>query len=394
MKTPSTGYWTFFNNPKEWEIDKELKAAGEILSYRVSHKLERFNRGDMGVIRVGPDTRSIKVRGKRERLEAGIYAIVQILEPSFDGGVQLEIIKNCLNNPVLLDTLKTNKRFKDEYILKGSPQKSTMPLQKEAYEIIAKELEQPTNKPLPKSTKGNRSENDWSERECYFAVWTYDQLDSDREIVKKHLFEEVSNIINRSAKSVEFKVQNVSSFDPRPRKDKPISTAPNAQKLLSNVFKWYWGDRLKARELYGTFVQQEQFGIPAKGEINEQSKKTTTRTIIIEEGAEGHSTSKTRKRSAKLVKAGREYFKKLDPEGELRCQACGYIKPDLVKREIIQLHHTKMISELDKNGKKLSLGVAIKTLVPLCPNCHQIAHSSRPPLSKKDIKKILNNGRD
>jgi hypothetical protein len=36
MKTPQTGYWTFFNNPKEWEIDKELKAAGEILSYRVS----------------------------------------------------------------------------------------------------------------------------------------------------------------------------------------------------------------------------------------------------------------------------------------------------------------------------------------------------------------------
>ena len=72
-------------------------------------------------------------------------------------------------------------------------------------------------------------------------------------------FEEVSKIITRSAKSVEFKVQNVSSFDPRPRRDKPISTVPNAQKILGNVFKWYWDDRLRARELYGTYVQQEQF---------------------------------------------------------------------------------------------------------------------------------------
>jgi predicted HNH restriction endonuclease len=394
MKTPQTGYWTFFCNPKKWEIDKELKAAGENLPYRVSHKLERFNHGEMGVIRVGPDTRSNEVRGKRERLRAGVYAIVKIMKPTLDGRIQLKIIKNCLNNPVLLEALKANKRFKDEYILNGSPQKSTMPLQKQAYEIISKELEQPTNGSLSKSTKGNRSENDWSERECYFAVWAYDQLDSDREIVKKHLFEAVSNTITRSAKSVEFKVQNVSSFDPRPRKDKPISTAPNAQKLLGNVFKWYWGDRLKARELYGTFVQQEHFGLPAKEKINEQSKKPTTRTIIIEEGAEGHSTSKTRKRSAKLVKEGRKYFKNLDPEGKLRCQTCEYIKPDSIKGEIIQLHHTEMVSELDKNGKKVSLEVAVKTLVPLCPNCHQIAHSSIPPLSKKEIKKIINNGRN
>lgn len=393
MKTPPTGYWTFLCNPKEWEIDKKLKARGKIFPYRVSHKLERFNRGDMGVIRVGPDTRSKKLRGKRERLKAGIYAIVQILEPSFDGGIQLKIIQNCLKNPVWLDTLKANKRFKDKYILNGY-QGSSMPLQKEAYEIILNELEQPTNISLPKSTKGNRSENDWSERECYFAVWAYDQLDSDREIVKKHLFEEVSKIITRSAKSVEFVVQNVSSFDPRPRRDKPISTAPNAQKLLGNVFKWYWDDRLRARDLYGTYVQQEQFGISGKEKIDEQSKKPTTRTIIIEEGAEGHSTSKTRKRSAKLVKEGRKYFKSLDPDGKLRCQTCEYIKPDSIKGEIIQLHHTKMVSELDKNGKKVSLEVAIKTLVPLCPNCHQIAHSLTPPLSKTEIKKILNNGRN
>ncbi len=155
MKTSPTGYWTFFNNPQKWEIDKELTAKGEIFSYRVTHKLERFNRGDMGVIRVGPDKRSKKVRGKREKLEAGIYAVVQILEPNPDGGIQLKIIQNCLNNPVLLDTLKADHRFKDKYILNGY-QGSSMPLQEKAYEIIIKELAQRSKKPLPKSTKNNK----------------------------------------------------------------------------------------------------------------------------------------------------------------------------------------------------------------------------------------------
>jgi len=54
-----------------------------------------------------------------------------------------------------------------------------------------------------------------------------------------------------------------------------------------------------------------------------------------------------------------------------------------------QLHHTNMISELDKSGKKISLEEAIKSLVPLCPNCHQIAHTSRPPLSVGAIKGLL-----
>ena len=124
MTIPTTGYWTFFNNPKEWEVDKKLKEEGQISSYRVSHTLEKFNPGEMGVLRVGPDKRSIKARGKKERLKAGIYAIVQILGPSPDTrstkgkrGIRYKVIQNCLNNPVLLETLKANQRFKDKYIL-------------------------------------------------------------------------------------------------------------------------------------------------------------------------------------------------------------------------------------------------------------------------------------
>ena len=163
--------------------------------------------------------------------------------------------------------------------------------------------------------------------------------------------------------------------------------------MLGEVFDWYWKNKQKARELYPALLQEEQFGKSGKGKVATQSKKPPIKTIIIEEGAEGHSNSKVRKRSKKLLEEGRKYFKKLDHEGELRCQACKYIKPNSIEREIIQLHHTEMISELDKNGKTISLEAALKALIPLCPNCHQIAHSSKPPYSVKDIKKILNNNR-
>ena len=88
---------------------------------------------------------------------------------------------------------------------------------------------------------------DWSREECLQAVWAYDEMDMDRGIVKKHLYEQVAGLIGRSAKAVEFKLQNVSACDPRPRAEKPINEAANKQQLLKEVFDEYWADRSKGR---------------------------------------------------------------------------------------------------------------------------------------------------
>ena len=73
-----------------------------------------------------------------------------------------------------------------------------------------------------------------------------------------------------------------------------------------------------------------------------------------------------------------------------QCHACRFTKPDKVEQEIVQLHHTEMISDLDKDGKQIVLEEAIKMLIPLCPTCHQIAHTSKPPLSVDLIKRLRN----
>lgn len=231
--------------------------------------------------------------------------------------------------------------------------------------------------------------SDWTERECYFAVWIYDQLDIDNSIIKSHLYRQIANIIDRTEKAVEWKLQNVSSFDPRPREEKPIAEAPNAQKLIGNVFKWYWKDRKAARNLYENYIQGSVFKKTSSTSYSGEIDSKQYRTIVIEEGAEGYVKSKLKKRSAKLLKEGRKYFISQDKEHKLRCSACGFIKHESINNEIVQLHHSDMISEYDKSGKKMTIEDAIKLLIPLCPTCHQIAHSQKPPLSVKEIQKLI-----
>lgn len=78
---------------------------------------------------------------------------------------------------------------------------------------------------------------DWNRDECLLAVWAYDRMDQDRSLVKSRLYAEISERIGRSAKAVEFKIENVSACDPRPRSEKPISEAANKQQLLAGVFE-------------------------------------------------------------------------------------------------------------------------------------------------------------
>lgn len=235
-----------------------------------------------------------------------------------------------------------------------------------------------------------RAKSEWTERECYFAVWGYDQLNQDRNVVKTSLYREIAELTGRSIKSVEWKIQNVSHFDPRPRTEKPIAEAPNAQKLIGDVFRWYWDDKDAARTLFKSYVQESNFNLVSGTELSTTTDEHHHKNFIIEEGAEGFTTSKTRKRSAKLVTEGRKHFRSIEPDGKFRCHACGFVKPESIDREIVQLHHTEMISEVDKDGKQASLMKALESLIPLCPTCHQIAHSSKPPLSLVMIKTLLN----
>lgn len=232
----------------------------------------------------------------------------------------------------------------------------------------------------------------WSDIECYFAVWSYDRLDVDRRIVKQHLYEEIGELIRRTPKSVAYKIQNVSYFDPRPRDEKPVAIAKNAQALLGTMFKWYWTDRDFARAQYSTFLEHLQLGthFDLEAEPTEEIDTIGNHALLIEEGNQSTASRSVRRRSRALVAKAREHFMRLDAEGRLRCQACGFSAPDKIAETnlVVHLHHTKPIYLAEAKGRSTPLADAIASLCPLCPTCHAIAHTTRPPLSLDAIKNI------
>lgn len=76
-----TGFWTFYCNPKKWEIDKFLgdNILEDTYSITEDQKL-LFSKGQFGVLRVGVDRRNKKELGGRNKLEPGIYAIVEVVD--------------------------------------------------------------------------------------------------------------------------------------------------------------------------------------------------------------------------------------------------------------------------------------------------------------------------
>ncbi|MCH9664523.1 MAG: HNH endonuclease [Gammaproteobacteria bacterium] len=242
----------------------------------------------------------------------------------------------------------------------------------------------------------------WSFSECYFAVWVFDRLDQDKSLVKQALYNHVADIIRRSPGAVEWKVQNVSFFDPRPVEEKPIAMARRAQADLGKVYEWYWQDKHSARQLYDFFHQefifgeQNIFGVPKailehgpKFMISKNSIIFEEPQLYVAEGLQSTIRIQARKRSNELIDEGRRYFKEKETNHELRCYACNYTRPESIEKEIVQLHHVRPLAEYDLRGEKINMAEAIQNLTPLCPTCHRIAHTDSPPLRIHDIKSVI-----
>jgi hypothetical protein len=155
MTTEVTGYWTFFCNPAKWEIDKFLATNTEYDTYQVNDWYkDSVKPGQLGIIRVGVDKRTKEQLGDRHKLSSGIYTIVEILDtPKIstelthfyineeDQGkeklrVKIRYLKNLLNRPLLLETLRLNLvSNQDQYLIDGF-QRSTMPLRKDTFKEI------------------------------------------------------------------------------------------------------------------------------------------------------------------------------------------------------------------------------------------------------------------
>ncbi len=70
------------------------------------------------------------------------------------------------------------------------------------------------------------------------------------------------------------------------------------------------------------------------------------------------------------------------------CQACGFDFERTygeIGKGFIQIHHVKPVATIN-SGYIINI---LTDLVPLCSNCHSMAHTSTPPLSIEEIKLLL-----
>lgn len=152
----NTGYWIFFCNPKYWQIDEFLETDEINSTWRVTDwQGEHFKKGQFAVIRVGKDSRTKEELAGKERLQAGIYGIVEIMSqaqpmPDSDGQfwltpekygeerlrVKIRYVKKLLDNPILLSDLQNLTDFQNEKPLLNGRQASSWSLEKDTFDKI------------------------------------------------------------------------------------------------------------------------------------------------------------------------------------------------------------------------------------------------------------------
>jgi hypothetical protein len=102
------------------------------------------------------------------------------------------------------------------------------------------------------------------------------------------------------------------------------------------------------------------------------------------EGAGKKVTINAYERNAKARKICIEHY-------GTACSVCEFSfqkKYGSVGKGYIHVHHLKLISEIRKDY----VIDPIRDLRPICPNCHAIIHSRKPPYTIEEMRKILNTG--
>lgn len=170
----------------------------------------------------------------------------------------------------------------------------------------------------------------------------------------------------------------------------PIDVPTTYRNLILNIKK-----RLKA----GSVVYKQGYSLVVNGSWTDLNNAflDVMHSIILEhasdhirtievkdfdidsiEALEGYRSDKTYLQT----KRNREIVKRRKRFDDHTCQVCGF-QLQINKRFIIECHHLISFSEKDERITKM------EDLVSLCPTCHRIAHTHKPPYSINELKNLI-----
>jgi hypothetical protein len=158
MPMASTGYWVLINNPRTWAIDRFIRERlpdrpDDTWGVRPSDA-PGFAPGQLALIRVGRDNRTIAERHGRPKLQAGIYAVCEVLSKSFTGRgsrdefwapgeapgdgcptVRIRYLRSYLDNPLTIAMLRSLRPRFNNHVL-NSLQTSSFPIPEDDFRFI------------------------------------------------------------------------------------------------------------------------------------------------------------------------------------------------------------------------------------------------------------------
>jgi hypothetical protein len=175
-------YWVFVCNPKKWAIDRflERKIEHDKWGIRPSDR-EQFAPGQLGIVRVGKDRRTIAERNGKPPMEPGIYALCEVESEAFEGTgagdefwatgeerepgwptVKIRYLRTYLGNPLTIERLRTEKPHISGLVLNGL-QAASFPIPandfREVVELLGEELnELPSPPEEPEATTDKLTE--------------------------------------------------------------------------------------------------------------------------------------------------------------------------------------------------------------------------------------------
>lgn len=158
-------YWVFVCNPRKWAIDRffDKNIERDTWGVRPADR-DRFAPGQLGIVRVGVDRRTVDERGGNPPLEAGIYALCEVESEAFDGTgasddfwtegegrepgwptVRIRYLRTYLHRPLTIARLRAERPDVSHLLLNGF-QVSSFPINDAdfhaAMELLDEDLEE------------------------------------------------------------------------------------------------------------------------------------------------------------------------------------------------------------------------------------------------------------
>lgn len=130
-------------------------------------------------------------------------------------------------------------------------------------------------------------------------------------------------------------------------------------------------------------AERTSFSVKILEEIDEIELKS------LKEGQKAQITVNAYERNPQARLRCLAYYRRKN-SGKIKCEICGFDFGEVYGKEFegtIHIHHIREISTL---GEEYVIE-AEKDLIPVCPNCHLVAHSRKPALSPEEIRKLIKN---